>query len=85
MRVNVFVTRVAGQLRNELLVLPSSPQTAIPAKYRTGWNYYATMDTGDRMFGQVGSAVLEAELATNGFATMRPIAPDRRMERKRSA
>jgi len=78
MQVNVFVTRTAGQLQRELLVLPMSPEAAIPPKYRTGWNYYATVDTGDRMFGDLNAQSIERELASSGHVVVTPHAPDRR-------
>lgn len=78
MNVNVFVARVDGALRNELLVLPLTPEAAIPAQYRVGWNYYATVDSGDRMFGDVDARAIEVEIATSGFAVVTPVAPDRR-------
>ena len=78
MQVNVFITRKQGQLQRELLVLPVSPQTSVPPKYRSGWNYYATVDTRDRMFGEGGGDTIEAALARTGFAVMTPQAPDRR-------
>lgn len=78
MQVNVFITRSNGQLQRELLVLPVSPQSAIPPKYRNEWNYFATVDTGDRMFGEVDARSIEAELARSGFAVVTPEAPDRR-------
>jgi len=73
MNVNVFVTRVDGTLQNDLLVLPMSPQAAIPEQYRTGWNYYATVDTGDRMFGDVDAQTIEAEIAPSGFAVVKSL------------
>lgn len=78
MNVNVFVTRVDGAVQTELLVLPLSPEAAIPPQYRTGWNYYATVDTGDHMFGDVDARAIEVEIALNGFAVVKPEAPDRR-------
>lgn len=78
MNVNVFVTRVDGALQNELLILPLSPQAAIPPQYRVGWNYYTTVDSGDRMFGDIDTLAIEAEIAKSGFALFRPSAPDRR-------
>lgn len=78
MQVNVFVTRTAGQLQRELLVLPMSPEAAIPPKFRSGWNYYATVDTGDGMFGDIDARTLESELASSGFALVTPHTPDRR-------
>ena len=78
MQVNVFITRKAGELQRELLVLPMSPQAAIPPEYRSGWTYYATVDTGDRMFGDLGAVAIEAELAKSGFVVVTPTAPDRR-------
>jgi hypothetical protein len=33
MQVNVFVTRKEGQPQRELLVLPNSPEAAIPPEY----------------------------------------------------
>ena len=77
MNVNVFVTRVDGALQTELLVLPLSPQAAIPPQYRVGWNYYATVDTGDRMFGDIDARAIETEIAKSGFAVVKPTAPDR--------
>lgn len=78
MQVNVFVTRSEGELQRELLVLPLSPEAAIPEQYRSGWNNYATVDTGDRMFGDVDARAIEIELASSGFAVVTPQAPDRR-------
>lgn len=78
MQVNVFITRSEGQRQRELLVLPMSPQSAIPLEYRSGWNYYATVDTGDRMFGDIDARAIETELANSGFAIVTPLAPDRR-------
>lgn len=78
MQVNVFVTRRAGELQRELLVLPLSPEAAIPSEYRSGWNYYATVDTRDRMFGDVDARAIETELACSGYAVVTPRAADRR-------
>jgi len=78
MNVNVFVTRIDGALQNELLVLPLSPEAAIPAQYRSGWNYFATVDTGDHMFGAIDGRAIEVEIASSGFAVVKPQAPDRR-------
>lgn len=78
MNVNVFVTRVDGQLQNQLLVLPIKPEAMIPPQYRTGWNYFATVDTGDRMFGDVDARAIEAEIAATGFAVVKPKVEDRR-------
>jgi hypothetical protein len=36
MQVNVFITGTAGELQRELLVLPLSPEAAIPQQYRSG-------------------------------------------------
>lgn len=49
MQVNVFVTRIAGQLQRRLLVLPLAPQAAIPKVLRDGWTYFATVDTHDKL------------------------------------
>lgn len=68
MHVNVFVTRADGKLKEQLLVLPLTPRAAIPAQYRNGWSYYATVETGDHMFGGVDALAIEAELAATGFA-----------------
>lgn len=78
MQVNVFVTRIEGKLQHELLVLPLSPQAAIPVQYRSGWNYYATVDTADRLFGDIDAKAIEAELEAAGFAVVVPEAPNRR-------
>lgn len=78
MHVNVFVTRTDGKLRNELLVLPLTSQAAIPAQYHNGWSYYATVETGDHMFGGIDARAIEAELAASGFAVVMPKVPDRR-------
>jgi hypothetical protein len=77
MQVNVFVTRVEGQLQNNLLVLPISPQAAIPDQFRRGWNYYATVDTRDHIFGDVVAVAIEIEIANTGFAVVTPKVPDR--------
>lgn len=78
MQVNVFVTWKNGQLQRELLVLPLAPQTAIPVEYRDSWNYYATVETGDRMFGDIDAQAIEVEIAASGFAMVTPEVPDRR-------
>ena len=78
MNVNVFVTRIDGALQNDLLVLPVSPEAVIPAQYRTGWNYFATVDTSDHIFGAIDSRAIEVEIASSGFAVVKPKAPDRR-------
>jgi hypothetical protein len=78
MQVNVFVTRTDGQMQNQLLVLPLSPHAAIPQQYRQGWSYYATVDTGDHMFGDVDAVAIEKELANSGYAVVSTKAPDRR-------
>jgi hypothetical protein len=77
MQVNVFVARAKDQLHNKLLVLPLSPQAAIPAQYRKDWKYYATVDTGDRMFGDIDALAIEAEIASIGFALVKPRGPVR--------
>jgi hypothetical protein len=77
MRVNVFITRQQGQSRNELLVLPASAQSAIPPQYQAGSTYYATTDTADRMFGDIDTSELEADVADQGFAIVKPATPDR--------
>lgn len=78
MQVNVFVTRVDGKLQRDLLVLPQAPDAAIPAQYREGWTYYATVDTLDRMFGDIDARAIEAEIGKSGFAVVTPSVPDRR-------
>lgn len=78
MQVNVFITHQEGDARTKLLVLPASPQAVIPPQYRLGWVYYATTDTGDRMFGDVDAVKLEAQIAAKGYAIVKPEAPDRR-------
>lgn len=78
MNVNVFVARVDGQTQHQLLALPQSPHAAIPAQFRTGWAYFATVDSGDRMFGDADAKFIEAEIAANGFALVTPKTEDRR-------
>jgi hypothetical protein len=78
MNVNVFVTRVDGQLQRDLLAVPLAPTAVIPPQYRTGWTYYATVDTGDRMFGDVDATAIEAEIAASGFAVVKPKVEDQR-------
>lgn len=78
MNVNVLVTRVDGEMQTELLVLPLSPTAAIPPKYRVDWHYYATVDTGDRMFGDIDARAIELEIAANGYAVVKPVVEDRR-------
>lgn len=72
MRVNVFVMRRDGETPSELLVLPMPPEAATQQNYETAWNYYATVDTGNRIFGDVDGQVIEAELASSGFAVVTP-------------
>jgi hypothetical protein len=78
MQVNVFITRESGELRNKLLVLPINPKVAIPPEFRLGWIYYATVSTGDRMFGEMDAVTLEEHVASRGFASIKPETPDRR-------
>ncbi|MGB3337811.1 MAG: hypothetical protein WBA73_11580 [Devosia sp.] len=78
MQVNVFVARVDGKLSNDLLVLPLAPHSAIPDQYQDHWKYYATVETGDRIFGDVVASAIEAEIGKVGFAVVTPTVPDRR-------
>lgn len=78
MKVSVFVMRRDGETPSELLVLPLSPEVATQQAYETAWNYHATVDTGDRIFGNVDAQCLETTLARSGFAVITPIAPDKR-------
>jgi hypothetical protein len=78
MQVNVFITRETGQSQNKLLVLPINPKVAIPPEFRLGWIYYATVSTGDRMFGDMYASTLEEHIAAKGFAIVKPEVPDRR-------
>lgn len=78
MQVNVFVTRIDGQLQHELLVLPLSPQSSIPTQYRDGWTYFVTVETGDQIFGNIDALSIERAIATSGFAVVKPRVPDRR-------
>ena len=78
MQVNVFVARIDGQLQNQLLVLPTSDQAAIPKQFRGDWTYYATVDSGDGMFGDVDASAVDAEIAATGFAVVTPTVHDRR-------
>lgn len=70
MQVNVFVMRREGETPSELLVLPMSSDDATQQKYQTAWNYYGTVDTGDRIFGDVDVQVIETQLARSGFAVV---------------
>jgi hypothetical protein len=76
MQVNVFISREAGHLHDKLLVLPMAPKAPIPKTYRVGWQYFATTDTADAMFGNVDPRAIEVELSSNGFAIVSPHAPD---------
>jgi hypothetical protein len=76
--VNVFVTRENGDQQNKLLVLPINPKVAIPPEFRLGWIYYATVSTGDRMFGKMNANSLEEHIASRGFAIVKPETTDRR-------
>jgi hypothetical protein len=78
MQVNVFITRENRQLQNTLLVLPISPTAAIPPEFRLGWIYFASVSTGDRMFGDTDAVSLEAQIASKGYAVVKPNVPDRR-------
>lgn len=84
MQVNVFITRANGQLQNQMLVLPLLPQSAIPPKYRTGWKYFATVDTGDRLFSGIDSKAIEVELASSGYALVEVQVSDPSLHDRRS-
>jgi hypothetical protein len=75
MQVNVFIAHQSGRSQHKLLLLPNFPTAAIPEEYRSGWTYYATLDSADPMFS--GRAV-DADLAARGFAVVLPQVPDRR-------
>lgn len=64
MKVNVFVTRIDGVLRNSLLVLPKSPTAPPPPGLRQGWSYFATTNIDDKIFG---SARVEDDIARQGY------------------
>jgi hypothetical protein len=59
MQVNVFIAREDGQLQNKLLALPTMPTAAILKECRDGWTYFARVETGDGMFGDLDVASLE--------------------------
>jgi hypothetical protein len=70
-QVNVFVTRIEGQLQMRLLVLPLAPQAAIPKEFRDGWTYFATVDTHDKLLA-ASAAKVEADIGANGYAVVEP-------------
>lgn len=72
MQVNVFVTRKAGELQHQLLVLPMSPSAAIPPEYRSGWTYFATTTSEDAMFR---SAKVEDDIARQGYCLVETVTP----------
>jgi hypothetical protein len=72
MQVNVFITRKDGKLQNQLLVLPAAPMFPVPEQYRSGWTYFVTTNTEDRMFGDTDAVSLEAQLASQGYAVLDP-------------
>lgn len=76
MQVNVFVTHHEGDAKTKLLVLPSSANSSIPPQFRLGWTYYATTNTSDQMFGDTDAVTLEAKLAMQGYAIIKPITPE---------
>jgi len=77
MNVNVFVSRADGALQSEILVLPQAPNAPLPEKYRNDWHYFATVDTGDKLFGDIDARAIESELASAGYAVVRPaLAPE---------
>jgi hypothetical protein len=76
MQVNVFVTHNEGDAKVKLLVLPSSANSSIPPQFRLGWTYYATINTSDRMLGDTDAVTLEAKLAMQGYAIIKPGTPD---------
>ncbi|MGV8830424.1 MAG: hypothetical protein ACOH2N_00490 [Devosia sp.] len=72
MNVNVFVMRVDGALQAEMLLLPIVPRAPIPDKYRVDWEYFATVDTADGLFGDIDARAIEVEMASSGFAVVVP-------------
>lgn len=77
MQVNVFITHQEGALRNSLLVPPQSPQAAIPKEYQAGWQYFATVNSGDEMFGGISARSIELDILTAGHALVDPKVVDR--------
>jgi hypothetical protein len=77
MNVNVFVMHVEGALQAEMLVLPLEPSAPVPEKYRTNWQYFATVDTSDKLFGGIDARAIEVEVASSGFAVVAPGEPRR--------
>jgi len=76
MQVNVFV--IPRDSENKLLVLPMSPDAAIPPQFQKGWFYYASVSSGDALFGDVDATTIEDGIAASGFALVSPEVPNRR-------
>ena len=77
MNVNVFVMRIHGAIQAEMLVLPLVPSAPIPEKHRSGWSYFATVDTCDGIFGEIDARAIEVAIASSGFALVTPHLLDR--------
>lgn len=65
MQVNVFIARETGDLTSKLLVLPVSPQAAIPQQFCDDWRFFGTFDSENPLF--VGVAI-ELHLQAKGYA-----------------
>lgn len=71
MQVNIFVIRQPGKEQKRLLVLPATPDAAIPQVLHGGWIYFATMDISDKLLASSVEKVA-ADLAKQGHAIVEP-------------
>lgn len=71
MQVNVFVVRQPGTEQKRLLVLPATPEAAIPQILHGGWIYFATVDIGDKLLAASADQVA-ADIAEHGHAIVEP-------------
>jgi hypothetical protein len=75
MRVNVFTPGAKPSLQDKMLVLPDPMETAIPDAIEADWRYFATVDTGDGIFGEIAASAIEAEISSNGYALVQTARP----------
>lgn len=67
MQVLVFVARPAGEKTRKLLVLPVTPGAAIPPAMREEWDYFATVDVGDKLLA-ASSGRVASDIERQGYA-----------------
>lgn len=72
MQVNVFIPfPQQDSAATPMLILPDAPDAVVPEHLRhIEWRYFATVQTGDYLFGMAKDTV-EAALARDGYLVAR--------------